>query len=128
VTRRIPVIDNARCTHCGKCARFCQFNALTCLPNVTLVHPELCHSCGGCTIVCPSGAIREERVSVGSIQCGNAEGIVFVSGTFTVGLANSTPVIRAAKDAAKTRGLLDSSRCPAGTSCAMMETVKAAIT
>ena len=125
VTRRIPVIDNARCTHCGKCARFCQFGALTSLPNVTLVHPELCHSCGGCAIVCPSGAIREERVSVGTIRSGHAGGISFVSGTFTVGLANSTPVIRAAKEAAKSDAdgwvLLDA---PPGTSCAMMETVK----
>jgi MinD superfamily P-loop ATPase len=123
VPRRVPVVDNTRCTHCGECAGFCRFNALTCLPNVTLVHQDLCHSCGGCSLVCPVEAIREEVVSAGIVETGHAGALRFVSGTFTVGLANSTPVIRAAKAAGGREGwvLFDA---PPGTSCAMMETVK----
>ena len=123
VLRLIPAIDAERCRHCGACARFCRFNAISSFPKTTLVHRELCHSCGGCILVCPAGAIREEQISVGVVQSGRSGGIAFTSGTFNVGLANSTPVIRAAKEAAGNEGvvLLDS---PPGTSCAMIETVK----
>lgn len=123
VNRPVPIVDPGKCTHCGTCGRFCQFNALTCLPNTTLVHPELCHSCGGCSLVCPAHAIHEEAVSIGEIRTGTAGPLRFVSGTFTVGMANSTPVIKAAKEAGGNDGLviLDA---PPGTSCAMMEAIR----
>ena len=123
VKRLIPTIDDNRCIHCGECGRFCHFGAITCLPNTTLVHPELCHNCGGCSLICPQKAIQEKGTSGGVVQQGIADGIIFVSGVFKVGLANSTPVIRATKNAAGNKGwvLLDA---PPGTSCAMIETLK----
>ena len=44
-------------------ARAAKFNAIAALPARTLIYEELCHSCGGCARVCPSGAITETSLS-----------------------------------------------------------------
>jgi MinD superfamily P-loop ATPase len=59
VTMPVPVVDETTCQHCGKCGEFCQYGALTVLSNRILFFPELCHSCGGCMLVCPNDAIHE---------------------------------------------------------------------
>lgn len=46
----IPRINEELCNHCGKCAEFCEYNALFVGAEKVLVFPELCHSCGGCAI------------------------------------------------------------------------------
>jgi len=44
----------------GLCAKACRYGAIACLGEQTLVFTELCHACGGCMLVCPVDAIREE--------------------------------------------------------------------
>lgn len=121
--RLVPRLDPERCTHCGACAEFCQFNAIAALPARTLIYEELCHSCGGCARVCPSGAITETTQPMGVIRLGEAGPVHFVSGTLDVGVATSPPVIRLAKQAAPSADwtILDA---PPGTSCPMIETVR----
>lgn len=60
VSLLVPEIDESRCDYCRKCAEFCQFNALFVAGETVMVFPELCHSCGGCKLVCPTGAITEK--------------------------------------------------------------------
>ena len=52
-----PSINEDKCSHCGKCAEHCQYHALFITQTGVLFFPELCHSCGLCTLVCPENAI-----------------------------------------------------------------------
>ncbi|MGE4489938.1 MAG: ATP-binding protein [Kiritimatiellales bacterium] len=125
VTLPVPVIDKSRCTGCGKCSRFCQFNALLTLNGKTMLFEELCHSCGGCAQVCPEQAITEEQKPIGQITVGHDEKITLVEGRLDVGRSMAPPVIRAVKKTVdpETPILID---CPPGTSCPMMTAVTGA--
>ena len=91
----IPRIDGEKCTHCGDCARFCRYNALAVIKDRTLLFSELCHGCGGCTLVCPEKAITEEDRPIGSIQGIDVDKETdFLQGLLNVGEPLSTPVIR----------------------------------
>lgn len=41
VNIRVPVVDRARCTGCGKCVEACAFHAIAVLGEKALVFPEL---------------------------------------------------------------------------------------
>ena len=89
---RIPKVNEDLCSHCGECAKFCQFNAILALPTEVIVFPELCHGCGGCKVVCPSNAIVEEDKEVGEVVRGFSDGIEVVYGSdFVILVAESTP-------------------------------------
>jgi MinD superfamily P-loop ATPase len=120
---QVPVVNEELCDHCGKCADFCQFNAIFISAQKVLIFPELCHSCGGCAIVCPKKAISEERHRVGTLKFGSAGDLELVYGELEVGEPMAVPVIREVKrqiESGKTV-ILDS---PPGTSCPVIETVK----
>ena len=59
----VPQVDLDKCTFCKKCSDICRFNALAVVGKKVLVFQELCHSCGGCMVVCPEGAITERSGS-----------------------------------------------------------------
>jgi MinD superfamily P-loop ATPase len=82
----IPSVDEAKCTHCGKCAEVCQYHAIAVLGQKTLVFPQLCHGCGSCAALCPELAIREVPDRMGVIERGLAlAGISFARGVLDVG-------------------------------------------
>jgi MinD superfamily P-loop ATPase len=119
----IPRVDEAKCTLCGKCAEICQYNAIACLGKKVLVFPELCHGCGGCSLVCPDDAIMEVRREIGILELGRAESIRFVQGTLNVGEAKSPPVIKAVRAAAPEVDLVIID-APPGTSCPVIEGIR----
>jgi MinD superfamily P-loop ATPase len=123
IHKPIPVVDPARCTHCGLCSEVCRFGAIACVGEKTLVFTELCHACGGCLLACPTDAIREVPKAIGRLRTGRSESVQFVDGVLDVGEAMSPPAIRAVKDAAPEVELtiLD---CPPGTSCPVVESVR----
>lgn len=123
IDKPVPVIDQARCSHCGACSRICRFGAIASLPKQTLVYPELCHACGGCELVCPCDAIQEVPRPIGTLRLGTSGKIRFVDGTLNIGEAMSPPAIRAVKAAAPEIDLvlLDA---PPGTSCPAIEAVR----
>ncbi|GMU24881.1 MAG: hypothetical protein AMXMBFR13_49520 [Phycisphaerae bacterium] len=123
VTRTVPEVNQANCTLCGECGEICQFSAIVCLGRTVLVYPELCHACGGCTLVCPGGAIREVHREIGRLENGRAGAIHFVHGLLHVGEAMSTPLIREVRKAVPDVALafIDS---PPGTSCPVIESVR----
>lgn len=123
VARMVPQVDMARCTLCGQCSEICEFSAIVCLGQKTVVFPELCHSCGGCPLVCPAGAITETPRPLGSVEIGHAGELRFVQGRLNVGEASSPPLIRAVKQAAPRADLLLYD-APPGTTCPMMESVR----
>ena len=123
VTLPVPGVDETRCTYCGKCAEVCKFNALAVVKTQILIFPELCHGCGGCTLLCPERAIRENPREIGVIHEGSHNGLSFVQGILNVGEPMPTPVIREEKkliDRRKTV-ILD---CSPGTSCPVIEGVR----
>jgi MinD superfamily P-loop ATPase len=122
----IPVIDKEKCDHCRECAEFCQYHALAVFPTEILFFPELCHGCGGCTLVCPKNAITEDTRTIGIIEKGTtSNGLEFYHGLLNIGEPMATPVIRTLKtklDPSKTT-IFDS---PPGTACPVIETISEA--
>ena len=120
----VPVVDEAKCTGCRRCAAACQFHAIAVLKK-PLLFPELCHGCGGCTLACPVGAIHEEPRAIGVVETGRAGAVGFVQGRLNVGEAMSPPLIRAVKKKAQSWGvvLMDA---PPGTSCPVVATLRGA--
>ena len=118
----VPVIDKSKCTFCGECSRFCQYNALFVVGDTAMVFPELCHSCGGCSIVCPEGAISEVRRNIATIHKLQINDMELVYGNLNVGEPLAVPVISAVKDQTISEGLviLDA---PPGTACPVVESI-----
>ncbi|MGD9876327.1 ATP-binding protein [Desulfococcus sp.] len=119
----VPEIDETKCTHCKKCAEICRFKAIAVIGETVLTFPEMCHSCGGCVVVCPESAVTETGRRIGEIEKGRAGEIDFVHGRMRVGEAMSPPLIRkvrACRDPRKTT-IIDA---PPGTSCPAVAAVK----
>lgn len=120
---KIPVVNTDKCVGCRKCVEFCKFNALAFIKNNVKVYKELCHSCGGCTLVCPHGAITEENRIVGEIQTGSSKDIRTKTGVMNVGEASGVPIIRRLlEDLPKNEKVFID--CPPGSSCLVMESIK----
>jgi len=124
----IPRVDEAKCTHSGKCAEVCQYHAIAVLGKKVLVFPQLCHGCGSCTLICPEHAISEVSDVMGVLESGTADsGIHFARGVMNVGEPMATPIIRQLKKWAAPRPdqivILDASP---GTSCPVVESVRGA--
>ena len=121
MTVPVPVVDETACDHCGKCGEFCQYGALTVLASRVLFFPELCHSCGGCTLVCPKRAIREEPKRIGTLSISTPlPGLKLISGTLDTGSPHAVPVIREAKKQAAGDPVVIFDTAP-GTSCPVVE-------
>ncbi|MHA1167318.1 MAG: ATP-binding protein [Candidatus Hodarchaeales archaeon] len=124
VSLLVPVVDESKCTHCGICAKLCQYNALAVLPDQVMVFEQLCHGCGLCELACPEKAIHEKRRKIGTIERGRTEkGLDFVQGTLNIGEAMAVPVIAGLKKVSDTEDtvILD---VPPGSSCPVIEAVK----
>lgn len=125
VTLPVPEVDISKCTLCGECGRFCQYNAIVAAGKQVLTFHELCHGCGGCTRVCPEGAIHEVPRALGTLEEGTSDRLAFVHGRLRVGEAMSPPLIKAARRKANHERtvILDA---PPGTSCPVIASIKAA--
>ena len=123
VTVSTPLVNQDKCTLCGKCAEFCQFNAIFVGKTKTMVYNEMCHSCGGCAIVCPEGAITEIPRSIGKIHESIIEGIQLVFGELSIGEPIATTLIHAVKEniVPEKINILDA---PPGTACPVIETMR----
>ncbi|MCG2785996.1 MAG: ATP-binding protein [Anaerolineae bacterium] len=95
---QLPVVDEALCTHCGRCAEVCEFHAIAVIGKKTLIFPELCHGCGSCTLICPEKAISERLDVMGVLEGGfTSEGIDFAQGVMNVGEPMAVPILRELK-------------------------------
>jgi MinD superfamily P-loop ATPase len=121
VTVPVPVIDEVACDRCGKCEDACQYGALTVLQSRVIFFSELCHSCGGCTLVCPKQAIREEPEWVGTLATSiPMPHLKLVTGTLDTGSPLAVPVIKEAKKQAVGDHEVIFDTAP-GTSCPVVE-------
>jgi MinD superfamily P-loop ATPase len=121
----IPKIDRNVCTHCGECARACEFSAISVSKKHIMVFEYLCHGCGVCSMVCPVKAISEEPKSIGKVRLGETkEGILFGEGILNIGEPSAVRIIRQMKkhmDENSDVIVIDS---PPGTSCPVVETLQ----
>lgn len=119
----VPQVDMQKCSLCGKCGEICQFKAIVLVAETVLPFPELCHSCGGCMVVCPENAISETGRELGVIERGRRGALTFTQGRLRVGEAMAPPLIRKVRESAPTGGLtiIDA---PPGTSCPVIAAMK----
>ncbi len=123
ITVSVPEINENRCIYCGKCSKFCAYNALAVVPHKVLVFADLCHSCKGCELVCPKNAVGWRNREVGLLRRGKENGVSIVEGDLNLGESQAIPVIKALKqeiDLNKTV-IIDA---PPGTSCPVMEAIE----
>ncbi len=125
VTQKVPVIDTERCTFCGRCHEYCNYNAIFILPpaNFIQVIEDLCHGCGACTVACRDQAISEKDVVLGKVSSYTSDSAIELrEGRMKVGVFSPVNVIKATVRAVPETGvnLFDS---PPGTSCPFIQTV-----
>jgi MinD superfamily P-loop ATPase len=119
----VPEFDEGHCIGCRSCLKFCRFNALVFVKGKPKVFPELCHSCGGCSLICPAGAIRETKRTVGRIETGQSGTVTVITGILNQGEASGVPVIRQLLcQTPKAENVIVD--CPPGSSCTVMESIK----
>ena len=125
VTTPVPEVDESKCSLCGKCGEICQFKSIVVVGKTVLTFPELCHSCGGCFVVCPEGAVTESERELGVIQKGKRNGLEMVLGKLRIGEAMSPPLIRKVLGYARPdkTTIVDA---PPGTSCPVIAAMKGA--
>lgn len=119
----IPRVEESRCTYCRDCSDLCQFKAILVLGKTILTFPEMCHSCGGCFLVCKPKALVTDKKELGVIEEGRSGSIHFIHGRLKVGEPLSPPLIREVKKRMNKERwvILDA---PPGTSCPVIQTVK----
>lgn len=121
----VPVVDESKCTYCGKCGEVCEFSAIVVIQKRVMFFPELCHGCGACEYFCPEKAIREEEREIGVIEAGTAGELSFVQGILNIAEPMAPPLIRRVKEKIE-EGRTVIIDCPPGTSCPVVESVKGA--
>jgi len=128
VLQKIPVIDQSKCTFCGKCNEYCNYNAIFFLGEQRMIRilEDHCHGCGACSVACEYGAITEKDDLLGTIaEYSISPNSLLIEARMKVGVHSPVPTIKAAiKSASEAKiVLLDS---PPGTSCPFIQTVATA--
>jgi MinD superfamily P-loop ATPase len=126
----IPALRGATCSGCGACQEACAFNAIIALPDQVMLFPELCHGCGGCLLACDEDVLVEVEREIGTLRCGDGDGVNFRDGVLDVGEAKAPPLIEGLlRDAAPDGGqdgvcvIIDA---PPGTSCSAVAVARGA--
>jgi MinD superfamily P-loop ATPase len=125
VNVKIALVDQELCNGCRKCVEFCKFNALAYVKDRLIIFEDVCHSCGGCMLVCPQQALTEKNKPIGKIQSGRSDRVQVNSGILNTGEATGIPLINKLlednKENAADLTLID---CPPGSACIVMESIK----
>jgi MinD superfamily P-loop ATPase len=119
----IPKVNHELCTGCKECVNFCKFNALA-FGKKVILFKEICHSCGGCALVCPAEAITQMKKTVGIVNIGISENVKTVGGMMNTGEASGIPIIKKILEYIKDKSGYIFIDCPPGSACIVMESIK----
>lgn len=125
VMQKVPVIDESKCTFCGKCHEYCAYNAIFLLPPFKMIKviEDLCHGCGACSVACEFDAVSEKNVSLGSVSHFSIDKLsTALEARMKVGVYSPVNVIKAAIKKAGNEGIIIMD-APPGTSCPFIHTV-----
>ena len=125
ISVKIPKVNNELCNGCRKCVDFCKFNALAYIKNKLIVFDDVCHSCGGCILVCLEKALTEKEKVIGKVQKGSSGEVTVWTGILNTGEATGIPIIKkllAANNLQEDRQTFID--CPPGSACIVMESIK----
>jgi MinD superfamily P-loop ATPase len=123
---KMPRVNDVRCVGCRICTDFCHYNALAYVADKVLLFEEVCHSCGGCKLLCPVEAISEVDKEIGKIQVGKRNGHLIYTGTLNIGEATGVPIINRLNQKVKESEETVYIDCPPGSACVVMESIKEA--
>lgn len=124
VYRPVPEVDEGACDACGRCVEACAYHALLVLGRTVVVLKHMCHGCGACALVCPTGALRETDHETGYVEVGRTGLVDFAHGELAIGEAMAPPVIRAVKGVFPGREGTRIIDAPPGTACPALEAVR----
>lgn len=125
VAVKLPKFDLQKCTGCRACVNFCRFNALALIKKRPKVFSGVCHSCGGCELVCPEKAVSEIDREVGVVEMGSHGNVRVVTGILNTGEESGVPVLKAAIQEGVKDARMVVIDCPPGSSCSVMESISA---
>ena len=123
VTTALPEFDPEKCTGCRTCVDFCRFHALVYIKDKPKVFAEVCHSCGGCSLVCPDQAVTEREKVIGRVETGHHGETRVVTGILNLGEASGVPVIQEALKEAERQNVPVLIDCPPGSACPVVESI-----
>jgi len=124
VSVKIPYVDKNLCNGCRTCVDFCKFNALAYIKDTLIVFDEICHSCGGCMLLCPQKALIERDKVIGEVQKGVSGNVTVITGVLNTGEASGIPIIRKLLDNKNEGKEFTFVDCPPGSACIVMESVR----
>ena len=131
ISNRIPVSVNIpelianKCLGCKQCVNFCKYNALAYVFNQVMIFPEVCHSCGGCILLCPTKALVKTERKIGEIAQGQSGSVSTLTGCLNTGEESGVPIIKGLiqKLPDADTAIID---CPPGSACIVMESIRKA--
>lgn len=124
VSLPIPRVNDSLCDGCKKCVDFCRFNALAYAQNRVIVFDKICHSCGGCKIVCPQDAIYEIDKEMGQIESRVYKNTKIFTGRLLPGEQSGTSIIHELFNQIKAEDKLVIIDAPPGSACVVMDSIK----
>lgn len=125
ISVKIPNVNRELCSGCRKCVEFCKFNALAYIRDNLIIFDDVCHSCGGCSLICPEKAISEREKVIGKIEKGISGEVTVCTGILNIGEASGIPIIqRLLGEENSQENQLTIVDCPPGSACIVMESIK----
>ncbi len=125
VYMQVPFLNKEKCISCSACDEICQFNAIAMVKGFPLIFPDLCHSCGGCFLACPTSAIEEKPVEIGTLDAGGIDSFDYLGGKLNIGQIQTPTIIKEVKERmGKMKSDILILDCPPGNSCPMLEAVR----
>ncbi len=123
VYKNHPVVNYEKCDFCGNCGDHCNFNAIIPTKTKVIVFEDLCHDCGFCEIVCPTGAISYKQKVIGTIHTKEiTKNKKYHYGKLSIGEISGVRLIESLKEMTDNEETLIID-CPPGVSCSTVAAI-----